>query len=151
MGRRSPKDQESPVGMPGTVCPTALTRHTPKNGFPFPPEVILGGFFFQNVPSGVESESQRCCLRVAGRLDFSMVGILAAVTVPLAAAGIPVFAISVYNTDYILVKAINLERAAEILRNAGHEVEARTDCQRPEGPDVGLADENNPCGSSAPA
>ena len=45
----------------------------------------------------------------------------------------------------------DLERGMEVLRTAGHEVELRTDCQRPEGPDVGLADENNTCGSSAPA
>ena len=44
MTRRSPRDQESPLGIPGTVLPPALTRHTQKNGFPFPSEVILGGF-----------------------------------------------------------------------------------------------------------
>ena len=68
-----------------------------------------------------------------------------------AAAGIPVYVISTYNTDYIFVKAMDLERAGEVLRTLGYEVEASTDCQRPEGPDVGLADENDTCGSSAPA
>jgi hypothetical protein len=104
-----------------------------------------------NVPSGVEFESQWCCLRGGGRLDFSLVGILAAVTTPLAAAGVPVFAISTYNTDYLLVKARDFEHAVEVLRAAGQEVDVDTDRDPSEGPDVGLADENDASGSSASA
>lgn len=44
------------------------------------------------------------CFRVAGPLDFSLVGILAKITGCLKDAGIPVFAVSTYNTDYVLVK-----------------------------------------------
>jgi len=47
MRGRSPKDQASSVGMSRTTSPTVLTRHAPpKNGFPFAPEVILGGFLW---------------------------------------------------------------------------------------------------------
>jgi uncharacterized protein len=104
-----------------------------------------------DVPSWVESEAPWSCLRVAGRLDFSMVGILSAVTVPLAAAGIPVLVISTYNTDHFLVKAMDFDRAVEVLRAAGHQVEVGTKCRRREGPDVRLADEIHPGGSSASA
>ena len=53
--------------------------------------------------------------RVAGTLDFSLIGIVAKLTKILAAEGISVFVISTYNTDYILVKAYNFERALAVL------------------------------------
>jgi uncharacterized protein len=62
------------------------------------------------------------CLKVQGPLDFSLVGILASLAEPLAKAGVPIFVISTFDTDYILVKADNLERAIEALRSAGHTV-----------------------------
>ena len=49
--RRSLKGQESAVGVTATLCPTGLTRHAlQKNGSPFPPEVILGGFLLISLP-----------------------------------------------------------------------------------------------------
>src|SRR5687768_14574932 len=45
------------------------------------------------------------CMRVAGTLDFSMVGVLSALAAPLAAAGVPIFVLSTYDTDYLLVRA----------------------------------------------
>ncbi len=62
------------------------------------------------------------CLGVQGPLPFSAVGILAALTTLLASARIPVFAVSTYNTDYLLMRAELLEKAAETLRSAGHSV-----------------------------
>ncbi len=62
------------------------------------------------------------CLKVEGPLDFSLVGILASLAEPLAKAGVPIFAISTFDTDYILVKADNLERAIRALRSAGHTI-----------------------------
>ena len=53
--------------------------------------------------------------RVAGTLDFGLVGIVAKLTKILAEEGISVFVISTYNTDYILVKACNFEEALAIL------------------------------------
>jgi hypothetical protein len=55
-------------------------------------------------------------LFVEGAMVLDAVGVLAALSAPLAAAGIPLFAISTYDTDYLLVKAENLERAVEALR-----------------------------------
>lgn len=62
------------------------------------------------------------CLQVEGPLDFGLTGILAELAGILARAEIAIFAISTYDTDYILVKKENLDRAREALRDAGHEV-----------------------------
>ena len=59
-------------------------------------------------------------LRVAGVLDFSLVGILAALTSALAEADVPVFAVSTYNTDYLFVKEENLGAALRALAAHGH-------------------------------
>ena len=61
-------------------------------------------------------------LRIQGVLDFSLVGILAQIAGTLADRGIALFAVSTYNTDYILVRAAQLEAAVAALRGAGHEV-----------------------------
>lgn len=74
------------------------------------------------VPDGVQHEAGWRCLVVAGPLDFSLTGILAALRASLAAAGIPLFAISTYDTDYLMVKAENVDRAVAALRGAGHRV-----------------------------
>lgn len=60
--------------------------------------------------------------RVEGTLDFSLTGILAGLAAVLAENGIPIFAVSTYNTDYILIKKENLEKAAAALTAAGHEI-----------------------------
>jgi hypothetical protein len=75
------------------------------------------------VPQGIRAEGGWRCLKVSGPLDFALTGIVAALSVPLAAAGIAVFAVSTYDTDYLLVKAENLDHAIEALRGAGHRVE----------------------------
>ena len=61
-------------------------------------------------------------MRIAGVLDFSLVGILAKISGLLADAQIPVFCCSTYNTDYILVRENTFSRASEILRAGGYEV-----------------------------
>ena len=61
--------------------------------------------------------------RVVGELEFSLVGILAKITGVLADAGISVFAVSTYDTDYVLVKEKSFERALAVLSEQGYEVE----------------------------
>jgi hypothetical protein len=61
-------------------------------------------------------------LAVQGPLDFGLTGILAALAAPLAAARISIFAVSTYDTDYVLVRDRDLERAVLALREAGHSV-----------------------------
>lgn len=67
------------------------------------------------IPADLLSEKNFRALKVNGPLDFSLTGILASLLNPLAAAGISVFAISTYNTDYILIKEKNLEQAIGLL------------------------------------
>jgi hypothetical protein len=61
-------------------------------------------------------------LSVRGPLEFALTGILAALSGELAAAGVSLFAVSTYDTDHVLVKSDDLERAVHALREAGHEV-----------------------------
>ena len=61
-------------------------------------------------------------LRVAGQLDFSLLGILAGLTGALATAGVSVFAVSTYDTDYLMVKQTALERAERALSAVGYTI-----------------------------
>jgi uncharacterized protein len=81
------------------------------------------------VPRDVASERGWRCLRVAGELDFALVGVLVSVLRPLAEAAIPVLAVSTFLTDYILIKAGDLERAVTALREAEHHVILRNESQ----------------------
>lgn len=60
--------------------------------------------------------------RICGVLDFSLIGILSEISTLLAENKIGIFAISTYNTDYILVKKENYNKALEVLGNAGHKI-----------------------------
>jgi hypothetical protein len=71
------------------------------------------------VPHGILCERGWRCLRVAGTIPFSVVGILASLTAPLAEAGISVFAISTFNTDHLLVKEKDLAVTVDVLRRQG--------------------------------
>lgn len=70
-------------------------------------------------PSDVTCQRGWRCLKVAGPLDFALTGILARLATPLANAGIPVFALSTYDTDYLLVSEDRLAAAVAVLRAAG--------------------------------
>lgn len=61
-------------------------------------------------------------LAVVGPLDFGLTGILASLAVPLAAHAISIFAMSTYDTDIILVRENELDRAIDVLESAGHTV-----------------------------
>lgn len=75
-----------------------------------------------SVPEGTRCERDWRCLQVQGPLDFSLTGILTSLLTPLTDAGIAVFAISTYDTDYVMIKEKNLERAVRVLSQAGHRV-----------------------------
>ena len=60
--------------------------------------------------------------RIQGVLDFSLTGVLAKLSGILAEHGIGIFAVSTFNTDYILVKRENLDRALAVLSDAGYTV-----------------------------
>ena len=71
---------------------------------------------------GVRIERGWVALKLEGPFPFSMTGVLASFLQPLAEAKIPIFAISTFDTDYVLVKAEKLDRALGVLRSAGHAV-----------------------------
>ena len=74
------------------------------------------------VPGGTKCESGWRALKVKGPLDFGLTGILASIAQPLALAKVSLFAISTFDTDYVLIKHDCVDRAAEALTRAGHHV-----------------------------
>jgi hypothetical protein len=76
----------------------------------------------EDVPEDTKSEGGWRIFQVAGPLEFSLTGVLAAIAAPLASASVSIFAISTFDTDYVLVKEENLARAVQALRGAGHRV-----------------------------
>ena len=75
------------------------------------------------VPQGTECLRGYVAMRVDGTLAPELVGVLVSLAKPLADAGIPILAIGTHDTDYVLVREVDLERAAGALRAAGHEVD----------------------------
>lgn len=75
------------------------------------------------VPENVtEREDGWKAFRIQGVLDFSLIGILSSISSLLAENEIGIFAISTYNTDYILIKREDYSRAVEVLSAAGYDV-----------------------------
>src|SRR3954447_6303902 len=107
-------------------------------GSPLPPWATAGDLFSVTrthdelsvvcrhdcVPDGVVCERDWRCLRVAGSMPFTLVGVLASLTTPVAKAGVGVFAFSTFDTDYLLAKAEEFPKAVAALRGAGHVVES---------------------------
>lgn len=70
----------------------------------------------------VEQDDGWRAFRIQGILDFSLIGILAGITTLLADQGIGIFALSTYNTDYILTKEEDFQRALEVLAASGYKL-----------------------------
>jgi len=76
------------------------------------------------VPAGVQQVAGYVAIGVEGPLAPEVVGVLASMAQPLAEAGIPIVAIGTFDTDYVLVGAVNLDHALRTLRQAGHAIAA---------------------------
>jgi len=102
------------------------------------PEWLRGGHFWsatrtdselslvcreEDVPRDASAERGWCALELAGPLDFSLTGVVAALVTPLAEAEVPIFILSTFETDYLLVRERDLHRSVEALTGAGHEVD----------------------------
>jgi len=74
------------------------------------------------VPAAGKCERGFGLIKVQGRLDFSLVGLIAGLSGTLADAGVSIFAFSTYDTDYVMVKQADMDRAVAALRQAGYEV-----------------------------
>ena len=105
------------------------------------PEASLQGSFFSvtrtadelsvvcfsgEEPVGSKVEADWRALKVAGPLDFALTGILYQLLGPLAEAKISIFALSTFDTDYILIRSADIDRAIEVLRGDGHDVARET-------------------------
>jgi ribosomal protein S18 acetylase RimI-like enzyme len=80
----------------------------------------------RDVPPGVKQEPGWRALKLQGPFDLSLVGILASVATPLAEAGVNVFVVATYDTDYVLVKEAKLASAVSALSASGHAVRERS-------------------------
>jgi len=76
----------------------------------------------KDVPENIRAECDWRALKVRGPLDFSLTGILAAIIDPLSEAKIPIFTISTYDTDYVLVREDSLSQVVAILSGQGHSI-----------------------------
>ena len=76
----------------------------------------------EDIPHGTKSSCGWHCFRVEGTLDFGVVGVIARLSELLAQAEIPIFVISTYNTDYVLIPGRQQQTAAKVLQNAGYEI-----------------------------
>jgi hypothetical protein len=75
------------------------------------------------VPAGVPMEGPWRAFKVEGPLVMTLIGVVASLANPLADAGISIFAISTYDTDYVLVHEPDLDAAVAALTAAGHSVQ----------------------------
>ena len=73
-----------------------------------------------SMPDNVRSEGGWTALKLLGPFPFDQVGVLSSFVSPLAEAGISIFAISTFDTDYVLVNSDRLEAALRALEHAGH-------------------------------
>lgn len=75
-----------------------------------------------NIPNEIKCEKDWRVLKIEGQLDFSLIGILASISTILAQKGISIFAISTYDTDYILVKNKDIDNTIDSLIKERYEV-----------------------------
>jgi uncharacterized protein len=78
-----------------------------------------------NLPHDIEAQQHWMCLKLEGPFPFSQTGVLLSFIEPLSSKGIPIFAISTYDTDYVLIQEEWAGAAINALERAGHELRAR--------------------------
>ena len=74
-----------------------------------------------SIPDSLHASRDWRALHVAGPIDLEVTGIIAGLTLPLAARQISVFSISTYETDYLIVPSARLDDAVDLLKSAGHQ------------------------------
>jgi hypothetical protein len=77
-----------------------------------------------DVPEGENVDRGFTLLETIGPHDFSLTGVIASIVEPLADAEVPIFVLSTFESDYVLVRSSDLARAADALEAAGHEFAA---------------------------
>jgi uncharacterized protein len=113
-----------------------FTIHRLQPDAEIPPSALRSPFFAMArtddelslvLPESVKIESERsadgwACFKVEGPLDFNQIGVLAGVSTVLAQAKVSIFALSTFDTDYLLVKREQARAAREALASAGYQV-----------------------------
>ena len=74
----------------------------------------------ENVPGDVKASRGWRCAKVEGPFDLDLPGVHVSLAIPLAESGISILAIATYETDHLLIKEEDLERAVKVLEEAGH-------------------------------
>jgi hypothetical protein len=112
---RLPVDAPVPDGLlsPGEPSLVSVTRTSDELSVICPATLV---------PQEAITETGWRLLTVRGPLEFTLTGIIAALSSELAAAGVALFSLSTFDTDHVLVKATELERAQEVLQAAGHQI-----------------------------
>ena len=76
----------------------------------------------ENISNGIKYEGDWKILKIEGPLDFSLIGIIAKISNIMSENNIPIFVISTYDTDYILIKKKNIHKAIEALKNKNYNI-----------------------------
>ncbi|CAF2610264.1 unnamed protein product [Rotaria sp. Silwood2] len=76
----------------------------------------------ERLPKDIQCERNWKCFKLLGSFPFDMIGVLASILNPLAKADISILAVSTFDTDYVMVKDKNLEKAIDVLKQNGHTV-----------------------------
>jgi hypothetical protein len=92
---------------------TSITRTTDELSIVCPAD---------NLPKAVDPGPRWICLMLEGPFPFSQTGVLLCFIKPLSENGVPIFAISTYDTDYVLISKEHIDQAADLLRDAGHQL-----------------------------
>ena len=74
------------------------------------------------IPSELQSDINWRCFKIDGSFDLNQTGVISSISSPLADAGISIYVISTYDTDYFLVQDQNLQKAISTLSNSGHSI-----------------------------
>ena len=77
----------------------------------------------EDLPDETRAERGWSALELVGPLDFTLTGVVAALVSPLADDEVPIFVISTFETDYLLVREADFARAVASLRSAGHSID----------------------------
>jgi len=84
----------------------------------------------ENLPCEIDSGPRWICFKLEGPFPFSLTGVLLSFIEPLSSNGVPIFAISTYDTDYVLVQEEFAGAALQALDRAGHELWPRDESRR---------------------
>ncbi|KAF8078938.1 ACT domain-containing protein [Lyophyllum atratum] len=82
-------------------------------------EISIVGKFHEGIPENIKELSTWTCIKIMGPMEHDLTGIMADFTAPLKAAKVPIFAISTWNTDYILVPTEGVTTATSALETDG--------------------------------